>query len=584
MRKIWGIVIAAVIIVVNVGPTAQAATNDFSFTDFEVDYYLEKDASNRSVLKTVERLTAEFPNTDQNHGIERAIPIMYDGHSTSLNIVSVTDGEGKMLPYTMYRSNNNEVVRIGYADRYVHGLQTYVLTYTQRDVTKNFAGADEFYWDTNGAEWAQPFASVTARLHVSGNLADALVAGQTACYVGVQGSTQQCDITRTDDVLSAQVNNLQLGENMTLAVGFAPNTFAAYEPSLWERIVQVWLVSLIVTSIAGVALTIWLSIRYYTASNRKHDIGTIPTEYIPPKNVSVLLAEQIGMGTRAGMAAQIVDLAVRHYIKVYQVREKSTFKSAEYELEVVKPTDTLSEEERRFVTTLFGEGNTSVGSRLDMKKLQSDYKLANKLYANTKNLQKQVKGEYGFRQKANQQSRWFMRIGHILLVIGFLALSPLLLVAAIVAYVSGSMLYPLTDKGVELRRYLEGLKRYISVAEEERLKMLQSPEGAHKSQVSNIDNPKQLVHLYERVLPYAILFGQEKGWSKQLGQYYEQSGTDPSWYSGNVAFSAAAFSTAMNDFTVVTNGYAASTSSTSGGSSGGGSSGGGGGGGGGGGW
>ena len=35
----------------------------------------------------------------------------------------------------------------------------------------------------------------------------------------------------------------------------------------------------------------------------------------------------------------------------------------------------------------------------------------------------------------------------------------------------------LTDKGLALRRYLAGLKMYIEVAETERLKMLQSPEG-----------------------------------------------------------------------------------------------------------
>ena len=584
MRKIWGIIVAAVVLVVAVNGVAAAASNDFSFTAFEADYYLDRDSDGRSTLKTVERLTANFPTADQNHGIERAIPRSYQGHPTSLRIESVKNEQGQDLPYETYESGDNEVVRIGDADTYVHGIQTYVLTYMQRDVTATFSDRAEFYWDTNGTDWRQPFERVVARLHIVDSLKGAVQPGQMACYVGTQGSTDRCDLRQEGDAWTTEVSNLGPGSNVTLAVGFAPNTFAGYEPSVWDRIVQGWLVSLIVTSIGGVAATVWLTIRYYTLSNRKKDIGTIPTEYIPPKGVSVLLAEQIGEGTRAGMAAQIVDLAVRHYVKVYQIKEKSTFKNAEYELELVKSIETLSKEEQLFVTTLFGEDNTAVGSRLEMKKLQSDYKLASKFYANTQALQKNIKGEYGLRQKANEQSRWFMRAGIVLLVASLLTVSPVLLVAAIVAYASGSTLYPLTDKGVDLRRYLEGLKRYIGVAEEERLKMLQSPEGAEKAQVANTDDPKQLVKLYERVLPYAILFGQEKDWNKQLGQYYERAGTDPNWYSGNVAFNAAVFSSAMNDFTVATNSYAASTSSSSSGSSGGGSSGGGGGGGGGGGW
>ena len=87
--------------------------------------------------------------------------------------------------------------------------------------------------------------------------------------------------------------------------------------------------------------------------------------------------------------------------------------------------------------------------------------------------------------------------------------------------------------------------------------------------------------LYERVLPYAVLFGQEKEWTKQLGHYYESTGSQPNWYVGNTSFNAAAFSTGMSGLAQSVS-YASSSSSSSGGSGGGGSSGGGGGGGGGG--
>lgn len=91
--------------------------------------------------------------------------------------------------------------------------------------------------------------------------------------------------------------------------------------------------------------------------------------------------------------------------------------------------------------------------------------------------------------------------------------------------------------------------------------------------------------LYERVLPYAMLFGQEAEWNKQLGAYYEYINSQPDWYQGNsTAFNAAIFVGAMSSFSTSTTTYTISSSSSSSGSSGGGSSGGGGGGGGGGGW
>lgn len=568
---------------------AHAGVNDFTISNFEADYYLGRDSANRSTLKTVERITAEFPPFDQNHGIERALPVKYDGHPTSLRVESVLGPDGGSVPYSTRDDNDNLILRIGEADKYVHGTVTYVVTYTQRDVTKFFAttGADEFYWDINGTEWQQAFGQVTARVHLDESLGSKLT-GAMSCYYGYSRATERCGIEREGQLVVATVNNLRAGQNMTVAVGFATQTFAPYEPTVFEKVVSVlvgiWTVLLAVTSVIGFILIFIISFRYSSASNRKKDIGTVVPEYVPPKDVSVLASAQIGEGTRASLTAQIVDLAVRHYAKIYQTKEKSLFRPAEYELEILKPISTLTQEEQDSLSTLFGKKGTAVGARLEMKTLKSDYAVAARMQKNTKELEKRIKGDYALRHKDEQASQWFRTIGIWALVVGIVTLSPLLLIAAIIGLVCASQLHPLTDKGAMLRRYLMGLKLYIGVAEEERLRMLQSPEGAEKVGVSAGKDTKKLIKLYERVLPYAVLFGQENEWNKQLGAYYEQTGSAPGWYSGHAAFSAAAFSGAMNDFSTSTNSYAASSNSSDGGSSGGGSSGGGGGGGGGGGW
>jgi uncharacterized membrane protein len=92
----------------------------------------------------------------------------------------------------------------------------------------------------------------------------------------------------------------------------------------------------------------------------------------------------------------------------------------------------------------------------------------------------------------------------------------------------------------------------------------------------DVSDPRVKLKLYETLLPYAVVFGQEKKWAEELAVLYG-AGNSPSWYAGSSGFHAAAFSAGISNLST-----SASSSSSSGGSSGGGSAGGGGGGGGGG--
>ncbi|MDB5176797.1 MAG: hypothetical protein JWN75_465 [Candidatus Saccharibacteria bacterium] len=584
MKRVVGSILAGLVLLFTVAGIAHASVNDFRFTSMDADYYLGSDSSGRSTLKTVEKLTAEFPSGDQNHGIERTIPKSYDAHTTSLKIESVTDSTGRELEYTAYSSGDNEVLRIGNADTYVHGIKEYVITYSQRDVARSFADThdNEFYWDINGTQWAQAFGRVTARIHLSDSIKPTFTKN-IACYQGAVGSTQKCDISTDGTVVTAQANDLQPYQNMTVAIGFTLGTFRGYEPSLLDIIAGFWVTSLIFTSLFGVVTIVWLVIRYNKINNRTNELKPIVPEYIPPKDVSVLLSAQIGDGARAETTAQLIDLAVRHYVTIAQTKDKSLWSPAEYEIEIVKSTNDLLTEERDFISTLFG--NTSVGSKLQTQSLKNNYVVSSKLQRSNQTLGKRIKADYGMRANDKVASNTFKRTGLVLLVVTVITWSPVVLIAALVAFIFKWTVCPLTDKGIALRRYLAGLKLYIEVAEKDRIKMLQSPEGAEKTGFTVKDgSDKRLITLYERVLPYAVLFGQEKEWNKQLALQYETAGSSPDWYVGQSAFNAALFTSSLNDFSSSMNSYGASSSSSSGGSSGGGSSGGGGGGGGGGGW
>jgi uncharacterized membrane protein len=122
-----------------------------------------------------------------------------------------------------------------------------------------------------------------------------------------------------------------------------------------------------------------------------------------------------------------------------------------------------------------------------------------------------------------------------------------------------------TLKGVATKEYILGLKKYLSVAEKDRLKFHNAPDK----------NPQR----FEKLLPYAMVLGVEKEWAEQFKDIYKQN---PNWYEDRtgspVAFNSLIFVNSLNSFSSEANSslYSNPSSGASGGSgfSGGGSGGG----------
>ncbi|MEI6850405.1 MAG: DUF2207 domain-containing protein [Candidatus Saccharibacteria bacterium] len=583
-----GIILALIISLVFVGvipSRASADVNDFSFSSFDADYYLSKDSEGRSTLRVVETLTAEFVNIDQNKGIERAIPRYYDGHSLSFKLLSLTRN-GQTEPIFEQRSEPNFTVVSTGTDDYVNGTQRYVFTYTLRDVTKDFGNHQEFYWDTNGTGWSQSFDNLSVRVHLSASISSDFT-GAISCYKGIAGSKTGCSSkydVKNKVIAFKSGGLLSSGENLTLNLSFKPKTFIGYQLTVADIIPY----SLVLIAVLFMMIAIYIKIKF---GRNNPGRGIIIAEYLPPKNISVLLAAEVCSRSSSSSTAQILDLAVRHKIKIIEsIKKVLFFETTSYSLEIIN-IEGLNKDELSFIDILFGT-----------RQMGSKYEISEVNYAKTKSMGKLFKSinkesiEQGYRLKLTYQqiiqtiliSSVFLLLFSaatmsiivndatnipIIFIVSFVLFVPLLVLAA-----SIGILKPLTAKGRELYDYLQGLKLYIGLAEIDRLKFLQSPSGAEKITINTDDNSKMVV-LYERVLPYAVLFGQETEWLKQLGLYYEATQTSPLWYSGTGTFDASSFASSVGSFTSYSD---SSSSSSSSGSGGGGSSGGGGGGGGGG--
>jgi uncharacterized membrane protein YgcG len=594
---------------------AGSGVDDFEFASFDAVYELSRDGGGRSQLHTVETLVAVFPDYDQNRGIRRALVSDYKGHSTSIDIVSVTDGNGVPRPYEVTGEGEFTMVTIAVPQgQYVYGEQTYVIEYTQSDVTSTETDLsdgvtrDEFYWDTNGIGWAQPFGEVSATVRVHADLVPALT-GEAVCYYGYDNSSDECAIdSNGDGEFSASVRDLFAYQNMTVVIAFEEGTFAG--APFWAFVPIPALIAIALVLFGLITALIVRFVLWRDAKGR----GIVIAQYEPPEGLSMMLAANIAGNPKKGMAATIVDLAVQKNLRIL---EHDQGWSKVFGVQKLSSAN-LAPDEQRVMGALFSVNPFSVGGILPgLKNLlqlggstpqpipdeggevrwltKGDTVLGQQVVALTKSIEREAEAG-GLRRKPSWRP--------MLLVIGSMVLAGIVLIGvavfggedekSIIISVVGlnavpwiaifaigllSRRRPLTAKGAELKEHLDGLREFIRVAEADRLQMLQSVSGAERVTTSD---RTAIVKIYEKLLPYAVIFGLEKQWAQEISKYYD---TDPpDWYSGSTGFHVAAFSAGLASLSssVSTSYSGSSGSSSSGGGGGGGSSGGGGGGGGGG--
>ncbi|MCR2812442.1 MULTISPECIES: DUF2207 domain-containing protein [Microbacterium] len=569
------------------GPVA-TDVDDFTFDSLDADYTLTRAEDGTSRLRVVETFVAVFPDADQNRGIRRLLPTSYNGQPLHPQLVSVTDENGAARP--VETEDDGDAFSItSRSDSYLRGEQTFVITYDLENVTWTFeGGGQEFYWDVNGVDWAQPFGEVTARVHIDAALAADLT-GRQACYAGEQDTTDPCPITATEEpdgavTVAAEAVGLGPHETMTIAVGFAPDTFVLFDSSYlasgWG-----WAQSASALVLAGaVGGAVWTRRRFLRDAPGR---STIIAEYTPPPGVDALESAVMLGKTSKAIPAEVLEQAIVGSIRILE-GSKRVFGGTRLQVELIDPSR-ADRDGRMLLDGLFGKG-AQPGAIYEFGK--QDTRLSRVASKILKEAGEELESR-GVRRSVPARVRTWPAVALfvatvLVIVFGGLALSasvneavPLvLMVAAGIALAVGlGMVFhrPLTDAGAELRDHLAGLKVFIDWAEKDRIRMLQSPQGAERRPV-DVNDPRQMIHLYETLLPYAVVFGQEKKWADELMVYYGDAGYTPSWYYGAAAFNAAAFSSSIASLSSA----AMSSSSTTGGSTGGGSAGGGGGGGGGG--
>src|SRR2546421_12682765 len=131
MRQLRRIAVGLAVAVLLFGakPVTALDAQDFVMKSFTADYRLARDQNKVSQLYVREKIVAQFPDYDQNHGILRAIPESYQGHTVELEITGVQHEDATPYTYETSTDHGNMVLKIGNANKYVHGAQTYIIDY-----------------------------------------------------------------------------------------------------------------------------------------------------------------------------------------------------------------------------------------------------------------------------------------------------------------------------------------------------------------------------------------------------------------------------------------------------------------------
>jgi uncharacterized membrane protein YgcG len=558
-----------------------ADVNNFTVTDFTADYYLSN-SNKHGAMRIVEHIVVNF--TDNNHGILRALPNSYKQLPLNVHITSVTSETNAPAMYsTSTDTNGNEIIKIGDPNQTVTGVQEYTVDYSLQNVATFYPDHDELFWNVNGMQWNQDFTKVTARLHVPASL---VFTRQPLCYEGPQGSTSQnCQVSQTSSELTVTAGPVYRRDGLSFVAAFPKGYFQA---PVWQDYAQQYVVPAVLFSIPFILLSGSGFVWWFRKGRDPKGTGIIVPQYDAPDGMSALEVSAIvhfQIENRA-LTATLIDLAIRKYIRIIEADKKILLTTQKtYTLQLLKSDwGDLDDGARQLLETLFAPVGAKPGDSIELAKLGDVQRL--QFVQTTKNIKKSIDESLTVRGYFTSNPTKFLAapvIGVVVLA-WILPIGTLLGAGATAGAVVFAIFYHFmparTIKGVAAKEYIAGLKLYLSVAEKDRLKMLQSPNAPY---MPHGDQPEQTVDLFEKLLPYAIVLKVEKEWAKQFEHLYL---VPPNWYQGNYGtFSMVYMVSALSGgFSSAVGTSFSSTSSAAGSGFGGGFSGGGGGGGGGGGW
>lgn len=566
MKKILFLFVFVLILILPISVSARETNliTDWYIKDFSSEIIVNNDSS----LNITEKIMADCGNLPNKHGIFRIVPTVYKTETKTVDmpvkLISITDFKGKPWAYeeTKDRTNHTLTWKIGDANKTVSGVNEFLIKYkVQNTIRFDNAKFDEFYWNLNGNFWEIETDHFNATIVFPSSINQDNSQG----WLYGQNNEKLIFTRERNKILVSYDQAILPQKGLTLSLTFPKELINPYKPTFWDIYgPYLWLIFPLIIFI--ICFLIWL--KYGRDPNLHKTI--VPQFEIPDKLSPLIMGAFISQGNMETkyISASITHLAVKKELKIEEIPAKGLFGKKDYRLVLDQGKLASNDPAENALFDALFEGKTTVLIS-SLKDKFSNKVTEIQTIAKEELIKNDLFFKDGFRWKTA-----FMTIGIILLSLSFSLWFVITILANLFAMgISGliifffSLLMPkMTAKGADLRWKIEGFKLYMKTAEKYRQKF-NDQEG-----------------IFERFLPYAMLFGLTDIWIKKIKEIYGEKyyqNYHPSWYVGVAAatFDLNSFNSSM---TSLSESISSNMSSSSSGSDGGGFSGGGGGGGGGG--
>lgn len=517
---------------------------------FEIDRFGSSIVIEKNGNVTVnEKIDVTF--SEMRHGIYRTIPFIsvVNNRRYSVRISGFTANAAMKVT----REGNYYKIRLGDANSYVDGQQTYNIGYKlQKIILTDNTNYDEFYWNVTGNEWETTIYSthfeieLPVTIQIGENVDYRIYAGSTGSTTVIATSGDQSlvsapETSQTQNTAaptraarrrassSTTVSDVSVTVDGNILIVDIPLTLSSYEgitiqlrmkKGIMEisKVLQFWyaLTDFIQRFIHFILAIILFVISFFIWLKWGKDQKVpIMTEFLPPKDISPSDANSILKQNAAfDLSSTLVDLAVRGYIVIGEEKHKV------YLEQLKQPDSGTKEYERKLLDYLFSGSfsDSKIQNRVYTSSLEDSFYT----YYNT------VKNEFDsqfnrgnyFEHEGNAWRGIFVFFAFISVVAIFFGWMVFhdymkLLVFSVLALINNivfAVIMPRkTIKGLNYYRQILGFKEFISRAEKDRIKRLMD------------ENPKY----FDDTIPYAIVFGMAKKW----GTLFDNIITEPpTWY------------------------------------------------------
>lgn len=599
-----------VLIVCNVSK----ASNEYA--EYTIDSYdIKMIVNENNTFDITEKITVNF--TQYKHGINRKIPIRntiqrLDG-TTSNNRAKITNIEVSEN-YSTSTNNGYKILKIGSSNKTYIGKHTYTISYTY-DIGKDpLKDADELYYNLIGTDSDTTISNVTFTIKMPKKFDyDGDKLGFSS---GLKGSIDSSNVEYTvnkNTISGSYIGTLGIAEGLTVRLTLPEGYFVRVQEKDDNYVI---LVSIISVACVIVSALLW---RLYGKDNKVVEtVEFYPPEGLNSAELAYIYK---GVAEDEGIISLLISLANKGYLRIEDFGKKNLIDDKDFRITKLKEYTGNNETEKEFFDGLFKKKNSvtnedlydsfyktirSIKSKLESK--ENKNKIFEKsslskiiwlalmcivilLLITVKPIVNTSAGEdlpfllafpiigfsvillVGFRQ-TNLMIKifgivWGALFGGIPLVV---EITPILveevpqyltsyiigLICIAIIIVFAKIMPKRTKYGSAMLGKIKGFKRFLEVAEKEKLENLVS------------ENPQYFYY----ILPYTYALGVSDKWVKQFESIAMQA---PNWYTSPNGFSMDSFGRFMSSTmkSAQSSMTSAPSSGGGGGSSGGGSSGGG---------